>query len=104
MERYAYTIAQMYSNEKEFPPLFEKSNGFCMPHYILLLENAHKSGKLGDLYIKSLTLAQKRGLTKCQQELEKFISKFDYRSTTKNLSSGNDALEIDIKKLHGEVL
>ena len=106
MERYAYTIGQMFVNEKEFPALFEKCNGFCMPHYILLLQNAHKAGKgkLADAYITSLTIAQKRSLEKSCNELEKFTGKFDYRSTNKSSSDGNDALYKAINRLRGNIL
>jgi hypothetical protein len=106
MERYAYTIGQMYVNEREFPALFEKCNGFCMPHYILMLENAHKAGggKASDLYSMSLSIVQKRALEKSVNELEKFTGKFDYRSTNKSSSDGNDALPKAINRLRGNIL
>ena len=106
MERYAYTIGQMYVNEKEFPALFEKCNGFCMPHYLLMLENAHKAGggKAADLYSMSLSIVQKRALEKSCNELEKFTQKFDYRSTNKSSSDGNDALPKAINRLRGNIL
>ncbi|MBO5224242.1 MAG: hypothetical protein J6C23_07005 [Clostridia bacterium] len=104
MERYAYTIGQMYLNEREFPDLFEKCNGFCMPHYLLLLQNAHKAGKGADMYSMSLSIVQKRALEKACNELEKFTSKFDYRSTNKSSSDGNDALPKAINRLRGNIL
>jgi hypothetical protein len=106
MERYAYTIGQMYVNEKEFPALFEKCNGFCMPHYILMLENAHKAGggKAANLYSMSLSFVQKRALEKSCNELEKFTGKFDYRSTNKSSSDGNDALPKAINRLRGNIM
>ena len=104
MVRYAYTIAQMYVNEPEFPALFEKSNGFCIPHFIMMLENAHKAGKGGDIYTRNLIFVQKRSMEKSCADLEKFTGKFDYRSTTKNSSVGNDAVEKNIRKLAGNIL
>ena len=104
MERYAYTIAQMYTNEPEFPKLFENCNGFCFPHFILLLENAHKSGKNGDAYTRNLIFAQKKGFEKSCEHLEKFTAKFDYKNSGKSSSSCNDALEKGIEKLKGNIL
>ena len=104
MERYAYTIGQMYVNEPEFPALFEKCNGFCMPHYLLMLENAHKAGKGADAYVLSLSIVQKRALETSCCQLDKFTSKFDYRSTNKSSSDGNDALPKTINRLRGNIL
>ncbi len=104
MERYAYTIAQMFGNEKEFPALLEKCNGFCMPHFILLLQNAHKGGKSADTYVRNLVFTQKRAMEKACSELEKFTAKFDYRSTTKSSSAGNDALPKAINRLRGPIV
>lgn len=104
MTRYAYTIGQMFVNEHEFPDLFEKCEGFCMPHFIMLLENAHKAGKGGDIYVRNLIFVQKRSLEKACQQLEKFTNKFDYRSTQKSSSDGNDALENAINKMHGKTI
>ncbi|MDE7394696.1 MAG: hypothetical protein K2M95_01075, partial [Clostridiales bacterium] len=55
MTRYAYTIAQMYANEDDFVPLFKKSGGFCLPHYVLLLQESKKAGNKTSAYLSDLS-------------------------------------------------
>ncbi|MGN0775853.1 MAG: DUF6062 family protein, partial [Candidatus Ventricola sp.] len=37
LERYAYTIAQLYFTNSEFKAQLEQSKGFCLPHLALVL-------------------------------------------------------------------
>ena len=37
VNRYAYTIAQLYGTNSEFKAMFDASKGFCLPHLALVL-------------------------------------------------------------------
>lgn len=104
MERYAYTIAEMYANEPEFPALFDKTNGFCLPHFILLLRYVNHAGKKAEAYVKSLCRRQTDGMRKLTNELERFTRRFDYRSTDKVAHGNNDALSRAINKIKGNIV
>ncbi len=104
MTRYAYTVAQMYLNEKAFPELFKNSKGFCMPHYALLLENAHRAGKMTEEYLAALVQVQKSSLIKVNADTERFTLMFDHNSTDKGMKGAADIIPAAIAKLKGEIL
>ena len=104
MNRYAYTIAQMYDNEAEFPALFLKSKGFCMPHFVELLRHVQMAGKSAEKYLVTLIAIQKRSLRKTASDLEKFTQKFDYRNAGNVSTQYDDALPKAIRKLKGDIL
>lgn len=101
MERYAYTVAEMFANEKDFPDLLKKSNGFCLPHFSLLLKYASHAGKFQGDYLKTLCSRQRDGMRRLGGELDRFTKRFDYRSTDKQHGGNDDALGRAINKLEG---
>ena len=101
MERYAYTVAEMFLNEKEFPGVLKETNGFCLPHYNLLLRYASHAGKAGEEYLRVLVARQRDGMKRLCNELERFTRRFDYRSSDKQSGTNNDALARAINKLEG---
>lgn len=104
MERYAYTVAQMYDNEADFPKLFSESKGFCLPHYSLLLRYASYAGKSANRYAAALSALQLDMMKKTNYALDRFAEKFDYRSTNKHPSKVDDALEDAVNMLKGKIL
>lgn len=104
MERYCYTIAQMFDNETDFPALFAGSHGFCMPHFVQLLNYVSYAGKSAEKYTETLINVQKRSLQKLESELDGFTAKFDYRNAGASTDRYNDALPKAIKKLKGDIL
>ena len=103
MDRYAYTIAEMFLNEPEFEKIFSKSKGFCLPHFALLLKFVSRAGKAQNAYAQALYKVQVEGMRKSNDELERFSRRFDYNSTDKQ-SQTNDALLASINKLKGRIL
>lgn len=101
MERYAYTVAEMFLNEKEFPGVLKETNGFCLPHFNLLLRYASHAGKAGEEYLRVLVARQRDGMKRLCNELERFTRRFDYRSSDKQSGTNNDALARAINKLEG---
>ena len=104
MERYAYTVAEMYLHEEEFPAIFDKINGFCMPHFTLLLKFLSHAGKKQAQYGEALTRKQTEGMKKLNGEVERFTRRFDYRSTDKFAHGNDSALERAINKLKGKII
>ena len=103
MTRYAYTVAEMFLHEPEFPKTFAKSKGFCLPHFILLLDYVGRAGKEQQNYAQALYKVQIEGMRKTCSELERFSRRFDYNSNDKQ-STGNDALLDAINRLKGNIL
>ena len=103
LERYAYTIAQLYFTNSEFKSLFEQSKGFCLPHLALVLEMADKtlSPQQAAEFKKAASALELNNLRRVEKELEWFTLKFDYRNADKPWGNSQDAPERAINKLMG---
>ena len=103
LERYAYTIAQLYFTNSEFKTLFAKSKGFCLPHLALVLEMAEKtlSGSQMAEFQKAVAAMELENLKRVEGELEWFTLKFDYRNDGKPWGNSKDAPDRAINKLMG---
>ena len=106
MQRYAYTLAYLWSKESEFQNLYAASKGFCIPHYTQVLESASEelSGKKLDEFFKTTTALQKENMERIEKELEWFTLKFDYRNQDKPWNNSKDAVERSLNKLRGRVI
>ena len=103
IERYAYTIAQLYFTNSEFKAMFDQSKGFCLPHLALVLEMADRtlSDKQAAEFKKTLSALEIENLRRIEGELEWFTLKFDYRNTDKPWGNSRDAVERSVNKLMG---
>lgn len=104
MNRYYYTVAQMYLAEAAFPEVFAASYGFCMPHFTELLKMVSYAGKKQETYAAALTRKQIDTLRKNDADLERFTKRFDYRSTDKFSGGTDDAIAVAINKLKGNII
>ncbi len=104
MVRYAYTVAQMFAVEREFPKVFAESSGFCLPHFIELLGYVSYAGHAAESYAAALSKKQIDSMRKANSDLERFTQRFDYRSTDKFSGSTDDALAVSINKLKGNIV
>ncbi len=104
MERYLYTVAQMFTNETDFPKLLKNCGGFCLPHFVQLLRYVSYAGKSASEYAKVICKLQKDTMRKDNSDLERFTRRFDYNSSDKYSSSTDDALEKSIKRLKGKLI
>lgn len=103
MIRYAYTTVQMFVHESEFPPLFAACKGFCLEHYALLLENAHKAGKQTPVFLAELHRIEKAAFDSVCADLTGFTNQYDYRAG-RAAGSARDALPRAVHKLKGPIL
>ena len=103
LERYAYTIAQLYFTNSEFKTLFAGSKGFCLPHLALVLEMAEKTLSGGQMteFQKAVAAMELENLKRVEGELEWFTLKFDYRNDAKPWGNSKDAPDRAINKLMG---
>ena len=101
---YARTIAQMFANEEEFRKVFSESNGFCMPHYTLLLRESNKAGGMTPKYLTELTYLQNRSLDRTANAVERFTNMFDYRNAGSAVKPDPETVPAAIKKLKGRIL
>ena len=103
VNRYAYTIAQLYGTNSEFKAIFDASKGFCLPHLALVLEMAEKtlSGEALRAFKAAVSAVELPNLKRIEGELEWFTLKFDYRNTDKPWGNSRDAVERAINKLMG---
>jgi len=103
IDRYAYTIAQLYFSNSEFKAMFDKSKGFCLPHLALVLEMAEKTLTAQQLPVfkKAVADVEIPNLKRIEGELEWFTLKFDYRNNDKPWGNSRDAVERSINKLMG---
>ena len=103
INRYAYTIAQLYGTNSEFKAMFDESKGFCLPHLALVLEMAEKtlSSETLRTFREAVKAVELPNLTRIEGELEWFTLKFDYRNTDKPWGNSRDAVERAVNKLMG---
>lgn len=103
LQRYAYTIAQLYFTNAEFKAMFDQSKGFCLPHLALVMEMADGtlSGAQAAEFKKALAALELQNLRRIEGEIEWFTLKFDYRNTDKPWGNSRDAVERAINKLMG---
>ena len=103
INRYAYTIAQLYGTNSEFKAMFDESKGFCLPHLALVLEMAEKtlSGETLRTFKEAVKAVELPNLKRIEGELEWFTLKFDYRNTDKPWGNSRDAVERAVNKLMG---
>lgn len=101
MERYAYTVAEMFFREKEFPALLLASNGFCLRHYALLLDYAAHAKGATEAYLAALTEVQRKSFSQLSDDLQAFTNQYDYRAARAS-GGAKEALPKMIRKLTGE--
>ena len=103
VNRYAYTIAQLYGTNSEFKAMFDGSKGFCLPHLALVLEMAEKtlSGEALRTFRAAVSAVELPNLKRIEGELEWFTLKFDYRNRDKPWGNSQDAVERTLCKLRG---
>ncbi len=104
MRRYAQTVAQLFADECDFRTVFGNSNGFCLPHYALLLRESNKAGRLTKAYLSQLVLLQNRTVDRICHDLDRFAERFDYRNAGSAVRPDPDTIPKAIRKLKGRIL
>lgn len=103
MERYLKTFFYLISDHSEFKTLYEKSNGFCLEHFALLLEKSPLYLKEKDkaYFLNSSKEKLKASMERISGDISWFIDKYDYRNADKPMGSAIDAIPRGIQKVAG---
>lgn len=104
MESYIETLINLWLKEEKFREAYSKSQGFCINHFDALTElsgkmikNEAKHKEFSEITLK----VQEESMSLLQEDLEWFISKFDYRFKDEPWKNSKDALIRTIQKLIG---
>lgn len=102
MDRYYTTFFAMIKDE-EFRQKVALCKGFCMRHFIELLENAGDklpNSQLQWFYETTLKL-MKENMFRVKEDIDWFVGMFDYRQAGKDWKNSRDAVSRGMEKLQG---
>lgn len=102
MRRYYHTFFVLLK-EPEFRAKVESSKGLCMRHFAKLLELAKEDLPNGqrDWFYQTLIALTRENLVRVKEDLDHFVSMFDYRSAGKDWKNSRDAVSRAMQKLRG---
>lgn len=101
--RYLDTFFELYKGNKEFQEMTANSKGFCMPHFIDLMEAAEN--KLNDKQKETLYPVVFRlmedSFKRLTEEVTWFTDMFDYQNKGKDWGNSKDSIQRCMQKLGG---
>lgn len=101
-KRYIATIFYLYRTDDEFKRKFDKSKGFCTSHYSCLhneVINYLKEDFAKD-FINSLNRIYLDNMKRVRDDLDWFITKFDYRYANEPWKNSKDAVPRSLIKIN----
>ncbi len=105
MERYIEVLLSMWDTEPDFRERFRASGGVCIKHMEGLIDAAAKylsAAKAKEFTLELLDL-EKKDLKRVEENLKKFILKFDYRNRDMDITGAEDAPQKTLEKIGGSV-
>ena len=102
MRRYYHTFFVLL-REEEFRQKVERSKGFCLHHFRILLEESGKSlpGSQRDWFREKIPALMQENLLRIKEDLDWFVMKNDFRNAGKEWKNARDAVPRGIQKLQG---
>ncbi len=102
MQRYYETFFVMIK-EGEFRTLVEHSKGFCMRHFLELMERSGENlpNSQRQWFHQTVFTLMKTHMGRVQGDLDWFAAKFDYRNASADWKNSRDAVGRSIQKLQG---
>ena len=102
MERYYHTFFVLLK-EAEFRSRVENCKGFCVRHFIELLENAKVElpNAQREWFYPTVIGLMKENLSRVKEDLDWFVGMFDYRSAGRDWKNARDAVSRTMQKLQG---
>ena len=102
MQRYYDTFFAMLRDGK-FRETVEKSKGFCMHHFRILLEESAKSlsGGQREWFREKIPVLMQENLLRVKGDLDRFVMKNDYRNAALPWENAMDAVPRAMQKLQG---
>jgi len=91
--RYVDTFFHLWSKGGNDGKLIESQEGYCLPHYITLLEAAEKLGRgKREKFLDMILPMWQKFAAELETDLEWFIEKFDHRNANEPWKNSKDAL------------
>ena len=105
LERYLFTVASLYSSDKEFKDFFSSSKGLCLHHSLLLGEMADEALKGDELtsFIRDLFSLLEKNLDRVQKDDWWMTQKYKSENKDKPWNGAEDAHKRAVEKLVGKV-
>ena len=102
MERYFDTFF-MLCKDPEFRQRVEGTKGFCMRHFLRLMEIGEQKVPNGqqEWFYTTLFRLMRENMARVKGDLDWFIAKFDYRNTSADWKNSRDAVSRTMQKLQG---
>ena len=102
LKRYYATFFHLIK-DGEFRKRVEGSKGFCMHHFVQLMEAAEEKlpGAQQEWFYTTVLSLMKENLSRVQGDLDWFIDKFDYRNASAPWKNSKDAVSRSMQKLKG---
>ena len=102
MDRYYDTFYQLIKDEV-FREKVEASKGFCMRHFLGLMEKAptRLPNSQTDWFYDTVFTLMRANLARVKGDLDWFIDKFDYRNASADWKNSRDAVSRTMQKLQG---
>lgn len=106
MTRYIENFFYMWQSDDSFREMFSGCNGFCMDHFIMLVDGAsnHLSVKNEGVFMAELIRKQYECFKKLQKDVNWFTKKFDYKNDNEPWGNSKDALQRTVRRLHSSRL
>ncbi len=101
LEKFAEVFWYLYKNEPDFKQKAESCQGFCLPHFALLLSCAdHElSGRTLEEAKAAIIQLELNNLKRINDEVNWFTKKFDYRNQNEPWNNSKDAPQRAMEKL-----
>ena len=102
MVRYYATFFALIQNP-EFRELVESGKGFCMRHFVQLLEHAEKMlpNSQRIWFYETVIPQMGENLTRVKEDIDWFVGMFDYRNAGRDWKNARDAVSRGMQKLGG---
>ena len=102
MDRYYATFFYLCKDE-EFRQKVENSKGFCMHHFLRLMESAATELPNGqqEWFYPTVFRLMRENLARVKGDLDWFVDKFDYRNASADWKNSRDAVQRTMQKLQG---
>jgi len=93
-ERYLETFFVLYQKDAAFRDKVKASKGFCVTHYLRIMEQApdRLKGSALNEFTESMSALEENALTRMEEEIDWFIKKFDYRYASEPWKNSKDAV------------
>ncbi|MBO5953562.1 MAG: hypothetical protein J6Q53_05540 [Oscillospiraceae bacterium] len=102
MDRYFTTFFALLK-EEEFRARVESGKGFCMRHFVQLMETAHDQlpNAQREWFYPTVIRLMRENMARVKEDIDWFVGMFDYRRAGRGWKSSKDAVSRGMEKLQG---